>query len=1168
MDAQGVSRRKGIKSQVRKFVQSSLAKLRGRGERSWRRHHVAAAEESNRCGLEFICDEPAGSGVSELAPPRNPSTTTPSGRLIAAIEAERFDEAELLDRRNIVLERHASTMGCPPHLDRDDLEEMAFAKRLRKSIQRQLAKRLPKALVGWFRKIRARQRYRYRTGDVDQAQHDQLRRALQLQAADAAAICSAGLPNADCSNEAQRHELHELDAAALESASHDAINCVQHRQPSTSSNQEKLAMPSKQQLRQRLRLGGFTTLSSSSSGSSVHEPLSSSLTSSKLRASNTASHTNNNFGSRVISNFMSSTSRSTSSSRATSTSYRGSSASSGAPLQEADNSNGREPIVIKPKLTRSNVINFAQLVNDDMDLDRSFRMSASCRPTTDQTTTSSSHNHENSSSYLVSNFDQNDADDEPEDDEGGEEDILSVSSVSSSSISRNRASVCGHRGNASVTSRSLSLHSSSTSNSQSSSCTEASRQKVIGLYGGINRSQRVLRTFEERAGRDDGPRKSGGIAHLQQTSSALQMSAPPAANNNTFVRRRSLAKSETTAVAADESSSHALFGDPLRYTTSAGSCIVPRSATCNAGFIYNSMQQQQQQHHSLGVNSDHRQLLPHQQQHLQLLAQSSREAEIPFMRQQRRSLQFHPSYNHLASAAAAAASQQLFDRHHQQLVEKNDCSTNNIHPARYLNSDCYFHSSRLGPELDQPRNQRQAARRNHSIASGENINHQFRSASNNFGILESQRHPLSRHHLGQIEGNFRNGELVADNTMGRRDKAEAKAELPLRSQPHRKVKRTCIRDDTQHDNLSSLNQSSLGDSAASSTTATSLSSATSSQVATNNNNSTIIKQYHVNNNHQKFTLDDLPPPELPSSKGRPVVSDHAVATDQRSQPPVLMVNNHEISTPVEQSIAVSPAQQQPQRQRIVLQASTSELMKCLSDFLQIKCSKLKNFQPSHAVNWLRNVDRTLLVQGWQEIAFINPANVVFLYMLLRELVHENIEDESELQNIVMTSLYLSYAYMGNEISYPLQPFLCEQDNHESFWDRTLYIINLMSGHMLRLNAEPSYFAEVFSELKNYQYVLQNQTHLQDNGKVKQYHQRHQEPVHLRKTYQTDSSNKFNGQMSNKNVFNGDHNHKLTHDSDSCNPLHVHSIHQVNHFDQARTVLRESNESHQRTYSIS
>jgi len=163
----------------------------------------------------------------------------------------------------------------------------------------------------------------------------------------------------------------------------------------------------------------------------------------------------------------------------------------------------------------------------------------------------------------------------------------------------------------------------------------------------------------------------------------------------------------------------------------------------------------------------------------------------------------------------------------------------------------------------------------------------------------------------------------------------------------------------------------------------------------------------------------------------------------------------------------------PHKQRIVLQASTSELMRCLSEFLQIRCCKLKNFRASQAVNWLHGVDRTLLVQGWQEIAFINPANIVFLYMMLRELVNEDIQNELELRAVVMTSLYLSYAYMGNEISYPLQPFLTEQDSHENFWDRTLYIINLLSGHMLRINAEPSFFAEVFSELKNYQFNGEN-----------------------------------------------------------------------------------------------
>lgn len=70
----------------------------------------------------------------------------------------------------------------------------------------------------------------------------------------------------------------------------------------------------------------------------------------------------------------------------------------------------------------------------------------------------------------------------------------------------------------------------------------------------------------------------------------------------------------------------------------------------------------------------------------------------------------------------------------------------------------------------------------------------------------------------------------------------------------------------------------------------------------------------------------------------------------------------------------------------------------------------------------------------QDVAFINPANVVFVYMLVRELVTGDEIKESELQASVLTCLYLSYSYMGNEISYPLKPFLVE-DSKEKFWDR-------------------------------------------------------------------------------------------------------------------------------------
>ncbi|KAF9788862.1 hypothetical protein SFRURICE_018438 [Spodoptera frugiperda] len=183
--------------------------------------------------------------------------------------------------------------------------------------------------------------------------------------------------------------------------------------------------------------------------------------------------------------------------------------------------------------------------------------------------------------------------------------------------------------------------------------------------------------------------------------------------------------------------------------------------------------------------------------------------------------------------------------------------------------------------------------------------------------------------------------------------------------------------------------------------------------------------------------------------------------------------------------------------KTVIQASTSELLKCLGLFLHTRCHRLRDFQAGDAVMWLRTVDRSLLLQGWQriylelprwprgrkcdcltrgfefnpgsgifsDVAFINPANVVFVYMLVRELVDgERIGRPQELQAVVLTCLYLSYSYMGNEISYPLKPFLVE-DSKDKFWDRCLLIVDRLSFNMLRINSEPGFFTEVFTELK-------------------------------------------------------------------------------------------------------
>lgn len=152
--------------------------------------------------------------------------------------------------------------------------------------------------------------------------------------------------------------------------------------------------------------------------------------------------------------------------------------------------------------------------------------------------------------------------------------------------------------------------------------------------------------------------------------------------------------------------------------------------------------------------------------------------------------------------------------------------------------------------------------------------------------------------------------------------------------------------------------------------------------------------------------------------------------------------------------------------RVIVQASTGELLRCLGEFLCGRCYRLKLLSPSEPVLWLRAVDRSLLIQGWQDQAFVTPANIVFVYMLCRDVVDgELVSSERELRAVLLTCLYLSYSYMGNEISYPLKPFLVEAGK-EAFWDRCLAIVNATSSKMLRINADPHFFTQVFAELKS------------------------------------------------------------------------------------------------------
>ncbi len=184
-----------------------------------------------------------------------------------------------------------------------------------------------------------------------------------------------------------------------------------------------------------------------------------------------------------------------------------------------------------------------------------------------------------------------------------------------------------------------------------------------------------------------------------------------------------------------------------------------------------------------------------------------------------------------------------------------------------------------------------------------------------------------------------------------------------------------------------------------------------------------------------------------------------------------------------------------QHKKIVVQASTTDLLNCFAQFIGQRCHHLAHdtyinplcymnsnmgkrvrFDPKETISWLRSADCALLIQGWQEIAFINPVNVVFVYLLVRDTLKtpESVSSVYELQCNIMACLYLAFSYMGNEISYPLKPFLIEE-NRSVFWERTCGLMANLSANMLRINRDQRYFTELFYELKSYSLMKKSVT---------------------------------------------------------------------------------------------
>ncbi|KAK9537379.1 hypothetical protein VZT92_005004 [Zoarces viviparus] len=229
---------------------------------------------------------------------------------------------------------------------------------------------------------------------------------------------------------------------------------------------------------------------------------------------------------------------------------------------------------------------------------------------------------------------------------------------------------------------------------------------------------------------------------------------------------------------------------------------------------------------------------------------------------------------------------------------------------------------------------------------------------------------------------------------------------------------------------------------------------------------------------KKVTPIPMPARELPSGQVAQLNSENIRKTHQTEEkkhkapipvpvPTVPTQNNDSVvqngRIPTVQQLPSSLSVVSPRR--IVIQASTGELLRCLGDFMCRRCFKLKELNSGEVILWFRNIDRTLLLQGWQDQGFITPANVVFVYLLCEDTIADSTGSAAELQGTFQTCLYLAYSYMGNEISYPLKPFMIES-NKDVFWEMSLRIINRLSAKMLQLNADPQFFTEVFQDLKN------------------------------------------------------------------------------------------------------
>ncbi|XP_053326275.1 cyclin-dependent kinase 5 activator 1-like [Spea bombifrons] len=145
-------------------------------------------------------------------------------------------------------------------------------------------------------------------------------------------------------------------------------------------------------------------------------------------------------------------------------------------------------------------------------------------------------------------------------------------------------------------------------------------------------------------------------------------------------------------------------------------------------------------------------------------------------------------------------------------------------------------------------------------------------------------------------------------------------------------------------------------------------------------------------------------------------------------------------------------------------ASASQALKWFSKFVCHRCFRITSLKPSDPVRWLQNVDRALFLHKCQDAPFLTLPNVVFLYLVCRDVISSDLVSKMELKAALMTCLYVSCSYVGPEITYPAKFFRVDSWT-DDFWNRCLTVIGAMSEKMLLINTDPEYFAQTLEHLK-------------------------------------------------------------------------------------------------------